>query len=243
MKNYDISIDSLVLEITRRCNMSCEHCMRGEAQNIDMDLSIIDKIFESGAQFSNVTFTGGDPSLYPEAIKHFVEALKFFGRSITYFYVKTNGKHESLEMAIALLELYNLCDEPEYCTLDVSRDQFHEGYEPLLYRGLRFYRMADEDKDHDYSNDQIIHEGNAYENGYGTNNPRPSALEFDVDEWGDEEHLRVEQVQVAANGNICGQCDISFEREDKETSGNILKEDLNTILIRAHEAQELTLAP
>ena len=50
MKNYDISIDSLVLEITRRCNMSCEHCMRGEAQNIDMDLSIIDKIFESGAQ-------------------------------------------------------------------------------------------------------------------------------------------------------------------------------------------------
>jgi len=226
------NIGSLVLEITRRCNMRCEHCMRGEAQVLDMNLSIIDKLFESGIEFSDVTFTGGEPSLYPEAIKHFVDAMKFYGRTINHFYVKTNGKHESPEMAMALLELYSLCEEQELCQLDVSRDQFHDGYdEPELYQGLRFYTRGSEDwRSSDYSSEQIINEGLAFDNGYGGASPRDSAIRFE--KWGDGSY-GVEQLQVAANGNICGQCDISFEREDEETYGNILTEDLHEILKRA----------
>lgn len=225
----DFNINSLVLEITRRCNMQCEHCMRGEAQVLDMDLSIIDKIFESGIEFSDVTFTGGEPSLYPEAIQYFVDRLRFYGRTISYFYVKTNGKVESLEMVKALLELYSLCDETEGCTLDVSRDQFHEGYEhPLLYRGLGFYAEGDHKA---YSYESLINEGLAYENGYGCRRPEDSRIVFG--EGYDEEMYYIELLQVAANGNICGQCDISFEREDEETAGNILKEDLHDILNKA----------
>lgn len=226
------SIQSLVLEITRRCNMRCEHCIRGEAQALNMNLSIINKLFESGIEFNEVTFTGGDPSLYPEAIQHFVKAMKFHNSRISYFYVKTNGKKESPEMATALLELYSMCDEPEMCQLDVSRDQFHEGYnEPELYQGLRFYTRGSDDKGYrDYTTDQIIAEGLAFDSGYGGASPRDSAIRFE--EWGDDTYS-VEQLQVAANGNICGQCDISYEREDEETAGNILTEDLHEILKRA----------
>jgi organic radical activating enzyme len=236
--NYSITVGSLVLEITRRCNMRCEHCMRGDAQALDMNLEVIDKLFESGIEFSDVTFTGGDPSLYPAAIEHFVTALQFYGRTISRFYVKTNGKKESVEMATALLKLYALCDEPDMCTLDVSRDQFHEGFDqPLLYQGLSFYhRGSDSPMEQDYTDSQIIQEGLAYENGYGKAYPRPSQFVFD--EY-DEGSFYVEQLQVAANGNICGQCDISFEREDEETYGNILERDINEIISAAYEAEQL----
>lgn len=34
------------IELTRRCNMNCEFCARGEAQNIDMSTEIIDKTLD-----------------------------------------------------------------------------------------------------------------------------------------------------------------------------------------------------
>jgi len=239
VKNYSITINSLMLEITRRCNMSCEHCMRGEAQNLDMDFSVIDKLFESGVDFRDVTFTGGDPSLYPEAIRYFVDALKFRGMDFSHFYVKTNGKQVSLDMVTALLELYAVCDDKDYCVLAVSRDQFHEegNGDPALYQGLRFYHRAEEEgvMERQMREGQIINEGNAEETGWGSISQKPSELTFD-DGWDDEE-FSVEQVQIAANGNVCGQCDISFEREDEETAGNILKDSLHNILARAYEQQ------
>lgn len=226
------SISSLILEITRRCNMQCEHCIRGEAQALDMNLSIIDKVLDSGINFGNVTFTGGEPSLYPEALKYFVEGLKQRGKTIGSFYVKTNGKVESLELASALLELFGLCGEPESCILDVSRDQFHERTRDFrFYKGLKFY-VEDDDKDHRYRDSQIINEGIAFDSGWGTRNPEPSQLVFNDY---DEDIITIEMIQIAANGNVCGQCDISFEREDEETSGNILTEGLSEIIQRAYE--------
>lgn len=231
---YPTYVSSLVLEVTRRCNMQCEHCMRGAAQNLDMNLEIIDKLFESGIEFSGVTFTGGDPSLFPEAIQYFVDRLKYYERTIGSFYVKTNGKKESPELAMALLQLHALTDEQGLNVLDVSRDQFHEGFdEPGLYQGLSFY-LSGSDRDQQYKHEQIINEGLAEESGWGYENPRPS--EFVFTDY-DEEVINLEQLQVAANGNICGQCDISFDREDEETYGNILKQDINEIIFSAYEAE------
>jgi organic radical activating enzyme len=230
-----ISIGSLVLEITRRCNMRCDHCMRGEAEALDMNFEIIDKLFESGIRFNDVTFTGGEPALFPQAIQYFVDRLKDTRREIDRFYVKTNGKHESMRMATALLELYGMSDSPEMCALDVSRDQFHEGYDnPELYAGLRFYHESDSmyADEGNYKTSQILSEGLAYDNGFGKGEQRNS--EFVFEEY-DEETINIAMMQVAANGNICGQCDISFDREDEDTYGNILEKDVNLIINEAYE--------
>ena len=38
----DICLDYLVVEGTRRCNMKCPHCLRGNAQGADMDTKAAD---------------------------------------------------------------------------------------------------------------------------------------------------------------------------------------------------------
>ena len=47
MKNKEmILIKSVALEGTRRCNAKCDHCMRGEPQNLDMSREVIDNLLE-----------------------------------------------------------------------------------------------------------------------------------------------------------------------------------------------------
>ena len=52
-----------VIEVTRRCNMQCRHCLRGDAQNVDISNEIIDRFFDGfadGAVIENVVFSGGE---------------------------------------------------------------------------------------------------------------------------------------------------------------------------------------
>ena len=55
-----LNIYNLVLEVTRRCNMCCAHCLRGEAQNMDMQKETIDKLLDQTDSISMVTFSGGE---------------------------------------------------------------------------------------------------------------------------------------------------------------------------------------
>ena len=60
------SANSVFIEVTRRCNMCCAHCLRGDAENIDIQEKYIDAFldsFEKGACISSLTFTGGEISL------------------------------------------------------------------------------------------------------------------------------------------------------------------------------------
>ena len=53
----------VVIEVTRRCNMNCAHCLRGDAQNLDISIDVIDRFFDAfanGADISTITFTGGE---------------------------------------------------------------------------------------------------------------------------------------------------------------------------------------
>ena len=58
-----IAIDDLILEVTRRCNMRCPHCLRGEAESLDADIDLIPQIFEGVSEIGMLTFSGGEPSL------------------------------------------------------------------------------------------------------------------------------------------------------------------------------------
>ena len=45
-KDTKISFLTLALQVTRRCNLRCDLCGKGEPQNIDITTEIIDKTFD-----------------------------------------------------------------------------------------------------------------------------------------------------------------------------------------------------
>ena len=52
MKKYKYA--GLTLELTRRCNKKCAHCLRGQSQDITMSKEIIDKLFDDVSDCAQV---------------------------------------------------------------------------------------------------------------------------------------------------------------------------------------------
>lgn len=69
-------IKNMSIEITRRCNMSCAHCMRGDMQNVDLSHQDIRNVLKYVKDIHSLTLTGGEPSLNPEAIRYILKLLK-----------------------------------------------------------------------------------------------------------------------------------------------------------------------
>ena len=59
---------NLMLEVTRKCNMQCAYCMRGESQNVSMDSDTVRNVFQNVSRIEQLTLTGGEPSLAPDVL-------------------------------------------------------------------------------------------------------------------------------------------------------------------------------
>jgi MoaA/NifB/PqqE/SkfB family radical SAM enzyme len=226
----NLYLSQLILEVTRKCNMSCDHCMRGDAQNIDMSTEIIDRLLDAveGHGIGSVTFTGGEPTLNVIIIQYFVDQVKKRNISVGSFFIVTNGKVESIDLIHTLIDLYAHCDEKEMSGLVCSQDTYHEWVEePRIYPALKFFRPEGHGPEKD---EYIIQEGRAYDNGIGGR--ETVSEELDYEEY-DAEYVSVNSnLHVASNGNIMSGCDFSFERVDRDKIGNILKQSLKTIIAR-----------
>jgi len=221
-------LTDLVLEITRKCNMACEHCLRGDAQSINIDYKVIDKLLSEVDSISSVTFTGGEPTLNVPAIKYFLKQANKRHVSIGYFYVVTNGKIQSMPLMKALIDLFAYCEEKDYCGLEVSRDQYHEeGNDTPWYDALKFYH-PDKRRSH-YKSGTLIGEGRALLNGIGWR--EETIPKFDVEI--DDDNITVNSmVYISSNGNVITSCDLAYERIDEEAKGNILTETLKEIITK-----------
>lgn len=66
---------NLMLEVTRKCNLTCSHCMRGNPQNLDMSDEILNKIFSQVEQIYHLSLTGGEPFLAPHVVEKMVDII------------------------------------------------------------------------------------------------------------------------------------------------------------------------
>lgn len=128
-----IYIKDFAIEITRRCNMTCSHCMRGDAQNIDIDHRDIQNILKHIKHIQHLSITGGEPSLNPKAIRYILKQLKHFNITVHKIDITTNGSRSSASKAFIDIcsELYNYQEEKETDTamLCMSDDRFHSHLE------------------------------------------------------------------------------------------------------------------
>ncbi len=238
-------IDQLIIEVTRRCNMNCEHCLRGCSQNVNIPFETIDKIFEGVQEVYSLTFTGGEPFLNVDAIEYTLKYVKEHLIPVHSIFVVTNGKHfeeryisvmnqwivyvvsQNVSLDIKLECTDRLWESEElfnYSGIAVSRDPYHEPIPMENYIRYKMLSYYSDVKERESYGTGLILEGNAYENGlYGRES---FADEFDFSDWEEEdfetgEDKTVGLVYISCLGEVLADCDRSYEHMKEENIGNI----------------------
>jgi hypothetical protein len=130
---------TLVLEVTRRCDMECSHCLRGEARDLDIKHEFIDQVLDRTESVATVVFSGGEPSLNTGAITYFRERCQALDIPVGSFFISTNASRIRPEFALELLRLQAFCEDQEICSLLISADAYHQ--EHGLYEDCESYRF------------------------------------------------------------------------------------------------------
>ena len=225
-----LHLKHLLLEATRKCNMACPHCMRGDAEELSMDYAVIDRIFEDVRQIDHLVLTGGEPSLAPYVIQQILYRARVWKCSIHSFFCATNARIYSQPFADALCGLYDYCKHPEHCALTATIDPYHEPADPAVmerYRALPFYRPVFE-----YGSDlpyPILTEGRAKENGIGQSEIPIKGSIYDADFKG--LHFTCgDTVYVNAKGGVLLNADLSYRSQEEFCVGNLTEDSLPHIL-------------
>jgi MoaA/NifB/PqqE/SkfB family radical SAM enzyme len=80
----------LVIELTNRCNLHCQHCFSGRhGGREDLPLALLQRVLDEAHAhgFGELSFTGGDPTVY----RHLAEALQRTAAAGYCFALNTNG--------------------------------------------------------------------------------------------------------------------------------------------------------
>lgn len=86
-----VVFNQLIIEVTRRCNMSCAHCLRGDAQNVDILGIDIDNVLNQTEAIGNLAITGGEPTLNLKALQHIANGTAKRGIPVSRVEIVTNG--------------------------------------------------------------------------------------------------------------------------------------------------------
>ena len=230
----NLNLTYLTLEVTRRCNMGCAHCLRGEAENLDMTKEIVDKALEDVEFISSLTLSGGEPTLNTELIRYILDVCMEKEIVIEELFVATNGKEVPLDFLHAMIDwdayVMDISGDDTYVTLALSEDMYHEDIEPHNKSLLRTLSCFEEGaKRINFDNAYLINEGRA------KNLKNAKKRELSVGPWDgeiDKNTIRVfnGQVYISANGEVKRTCNAAYDNHSY-TIGDLNKETLSDIVL------------
>lgn len=227
-----LSFAGLAIEITRKCNLSCKHCMRGDAQNLTISQEVIDAFLSQTSEIYDLLLTGGEPLLELDTVEYLLHAINRHGVNVHKIDIITNGTILSARAADILL---NFTEQNPHCLVffGVSDDVFHDKAQskkcfdfyaslfgekiPVLMHGeLPFLRSC--------GRVQVAKEIDGIKvTGVGENSIRPHRINV-------SDGVVHCSIDLLANGNIALKADTSFDISDKLSIGNILEEPLAFML-------------
>jgi len=214
-----VKLDDVIIEVTRRCQLTCQHCLRGSSEPVDMDIEIVRTFLRNGnvTEIRNITFSGGEPSLRPAFIREVTQLFRDENVEIGSFYIATNAVEVTKEFIFAVMELWCYCTDNEISGLAWSNDVYHLKAPPENVKMLEVLSFA-HPKYHDlksqnlYGGSGVIAEGNAIE--WGGRQQSPDSYECES-YGGDDEVIYVSggQLYVNCEGMVIKGCDFSYESQ------------------------------
>lgn len=158
MNKPKVTFESLAIETTRKCNMKCAHCFRGDAQDVDIDFEAIDNLLDQTEIIGYLEITGGEPTINLDALKYILNGLCKRGIPLFGFSLYINGLIYS-ERFIEIIKRYKqvidvscancLKNGNEYqptkeigrCNVGVSLDKYHEQHD-ICMENYQKYKAA-----------------------------------------------------------------------------------------------------
>lgn len=104
-ENRKFACIDLELILTQKCNLACEHCMRGECSNKEISEDVLDETFKKFVYIDNLALGGGEIALTPHLIKMVTEKLKDNDVVVHHANFTSNGTIVSEELLNSLKEL------------------------------------------------------------------------------------------------------------------------------------------
>lgn len=204
-----LSIYSMIIELTRRCDLKCAHCLRGPQENADLTRHTIGNALRGVDYISCLTLTGGEPSLNPKAIRWVAEEIRCSSTRVDSWYIVTNGARVNRRFLSAVEELDRACDNSDrmMSALAMSHGFYHGERDTAWYRmqewseetGIRIERRTD--------SEHVINMGRA--GGFGF---RPVGFpRVQIEVYGDDISLVEAEAYVTTRGVVYPSCDLSYE--------------------------------
>lgn len=243
----------LQIELTRRCNQSCAHCCRGEAQNIDLTKEIVDDFFEKNDIYyiSNLLFSGGEPTLNGEMLEYFIDKIIEKDIIVYSFMLSINGLSYSKELINGLNKLRDYIilksDSERYYPgiLMISQDQFHKEANKEVIEKLKDLSYFSPIDKHIINEEDILPYGRALENGLSKQQPDLSELidyqkNYRIKEYEGTTYLVIDYQYISANGNIINNGCESYDLMDEYALGNVQDQSIEEIHLK-NQVKKLTL--
>lgn len=123
MKKY--AVERLTVEIGRWCNMTCDHCLKGEREKLAIRPEYFNTFLDNITIVNILDFIGGESVFYIKEMRKILEIFKKKNVSINYVRVHSNILIRSEEFVSFMNEIGLYSNHPENVKLFISKDKFH----------------------------------------------------------------------------------------------------------------------
>lgn len=252
MKEIRHELGMVIVELTRRCNMKCKHCMRGPAQAKDMSDTVMDALVKklSGIYIGRLALGGGESTLVPKRVSRLEETMCSAGIYPDSYSIVTNGKamprafmdviariqryaevyimasFDNCHDRVSVDEFLERCDKLRDVTAEA--DRFHQGV-AMQFRYIGDTYITDDVrvKTHDRHDILMMGRGATEFGGYKAVTVYPYDVKGDGDDY---LPLCEDDFYVDVDGNVWPHCDLSYkfmQKRKKFCLGNVTDPDFD----------------
>ena len=237
----EIIYRELGIELTRRCNERCKHCLRGDAMDTDLSKEVIDSLFDNNniRLIENLYLSGGEPTMNSKALSYLVDKIIEKKVVVGTYRVIINGTYYEEEFGNAIRRLHEYIDRvgwnrefnvryaDSFGRIGISQDQYHKTAKPEVLDKLRELPSKIVILDDNYNPSKLLPYGRALDNDLSSIEPDISKLtniedSYIVNKYG-REGIQIIKQYICSNGNVCLDPNYPFEVLDEYRIGNVLE--------------------
>lgn len=227
---YPTHIARLGLEITRRCNLKCDHCLRGGIRREDIDpYAVISQLARAGIESVGwLLLTGGEISIVPDLVRETRMAFHAYGISVEGLDITINGHVFNQEFVDEIWEYQQCLTQEDNWSVRISNDIYHGG-QVATDAYLEAFQMCGVNchVQQDMSNSDLIGQGRAKKWQLGWRTP-PA----DYQPLWYPENSTLDALYINPRGDVMDGCNYSYAAQAKRSLGNILTDPLSSIIVK-----------